>query len=89
MCEANIQALQTARETTVQEEEEGRRRGRSEGLCDLKDVEIKTRLKCEEFLARSHKELNYRSLHSLVNLLSGGRAELDPRKEISEFCIFR
>jgi hypothetical protein len=64
MCEANIQGLQTARETS--EEDEGwrrrrrRRRGSSKGLCDLKDVEIKTRLKCEEVVARSHRELNYR-----------------------------
>jgi hypothetical protein len=63
MCEANIQCLQTVRETSEkkeeeEEEEERRRRGSSKGLCDLKDVEIKTRLKYEE--DRSHKELNYR-----------------------------
>jgi hypothetical protein len=61
MCEANIQGLQTVRETSEEEEGWSRRRRRSsEGLCDLKDVEIKTRLKCEEVVARSHKELNYR-----------------------------
>ena len=38
---------------------EGVERGSSKGLCDLKDVEIKTRL-CEEVAARSHKEVNYR-----------------------------
>jgi len=39
----------------------GEEKGSSKGLCDLKDVEIKkTRLKCEEVVARSHKELNYR-----------------------------
>jgi len=60
MCEANIQGLQTARETSGEEGRSGRRRRSSKGLCDLKDVEIKTRLKCEEVVARSHKELNYR-----------------------------
>jgi len=34
---------------------EGEERGSSEGLCDLKDVEIKRRL-CEDVVARSHKD---------------------------------